>query len=44
MISGLGGAEMALNFDGFVLGMICLSLTNIFVYGANLEKEVDGLV
>lgn len=44
IISGLGGAEMALNFDGFILGMICLSLTNIFVYGANLEKEVDGLL
>lgn len=44
LISGIGGAEIALNFDSFILGIICLSLTNIFVYGANLEKEVDGLV
>ena len=44
LISGIGGAEIALNFDSFILGIICLSLTNIFVYGANLEKEVDGLL
>lgn len=44
IISGVGGGEVALNLDGFVIGLICLSLTNIFTYGASLEKDVDGLL
>lgn len=44
LISGVGGTEIALNFDSFILGIICLSLSNIFTYGANLEKDVDGLL
>ncbi len=44
IISGVGGGEVAINLDGFALGLICLSLSNVFTYGASLENDVDGLV
>ena len=44
IISGIDGTELSLNFSSFILGLISLCLTNVFAYGANLEKDVDGLV
>lgn len=44
MISGIDGTELSLNFSSFILGLISLCLTNVFSYGANLEKDVDGLL
>lgn len=44
IISGIDGTELSLNFSSFILGLISLCLTNVFSYGANLEKDVDGLL
>ncbi len=37
-------SEVSVSFDGVVVGLVCLCLTQIFSYGANLEEEVDGLL
>lgn len=44
IISGIDGTELSLNLSSFILGLISLCLTNVFSYGANLEKDVDGLL
>lgn len=44
MLTGSGGTEITINIQGFIIGLISLCLTNVFTYGANLEKDVDGLV
>lgn len=36
--------EMMVRLDGFVTGIVVLSLTQFFVYGAQLERDVDGLL
>lgn len=36
--------EPKLQLDGFIMGFIVLSLTQIFTYGAQLERDVDGLL
>ncbi len=45
-ISTLNGLslETVTSFDGIIIGLICLCLSQIFAYGANLEEEVDGLL
>ncbi len=37
-------SEVSVSIDGFVIGLVCLCLTQIFSYGAQLEEEVDGLL
>lgn len=44
MLTGSGGTEISINIQGFIVGLISLCLTNVFTYGANLEKDVDGLL
>ncbi len=44
IISGIDGTELSLDFSSFIIGLISLCLTNVFAYGTNLEKDVDGLV
>ncbi len=36
--------DVSVSIDGVIIGLVCLCLTQIFSYGANLEKEVDGLL
>ena len=44
LIVGLDGSETVVSLNGFVTGIIVLSLTQVFAYGASLEKDVDGLL
>lgn len=41
---GVDATEISVNLDGFVMGIIVLCLTQFFAYGAELEKDVDGLL
>lgn len=44
LVVGVEAIETSVNLDGFVMGLIILSLTQVFAYGADLEKDVDGLL
>ena len=35
---------VSVSLEGVVIGLVCLCLTQIFSYGAQLEEEVDGLL
>ena len=41
---GAEAAEISVSQSGIVMGIIVLCLTQFFVYGAELEKDVDGLL
>lgn len=41
---GESAAEISMDQSGLVMGIIVLCLIQYFVHGAQLEKEVDGLV
>ena len=36
--------DVSFSLEGIVIGLVCLCLTQIFSYGAQLEEEVDGLL
>jgi hypothetical protein len=36
--------ETSVNMSGIFMGIIVLCLTQFFVHGAELEKDVDGLL
>lgn len=36
--------DVSVSLEGVVIGLVCLCLTQIFSYGAQLEEEVDGLL
>ena len=44
LVAGVDAIETSVKLDGFVMGIIVLCLTQFFVYGAELEKDVDGLL
>jgi len=44
LVVGENAAEISLDQSGIVMGIIVLCLTQYFIHGAQLEKEVDGLV
>lgn len=44
LLLGPDSTEAYLNVDGFVMGLLVLCLTQVFTYGAELQKDVDGLV
>lgn len=44
LILGPDATEVYLNADGLVMGLLVLCLTQVFTYGAELQKDVDGLV
>lgn len=44
LVLGADAAEISVNLSGFVTGIVVLSLTQVFAYGAELEKDVDGLL
>lgn len=44
MIIGVETAEIYMNMDGIITGIIILCLAQIFAYGTELQNDVDGLV
>lgn len=44
LVVGVDVTEASVDLSGFVMGVIVLSLTQFFAYGAQLEKDVDGLL
>ncbi len=44
LLLGPDSTEAYLNVDGFIMGLLVLCLTQVFSYGAELQKDVDGLV
>ncbi len=44
LVTGVETAEISLDMGGIFMGITVLCLTQFFVHGANLEKDVDGLV
>lgn len=43
LISGIS-TDVVVSFDGVIIGLICICLSQIFAYGTSLEEEVDGLL
>lgn len=44
LVVGVNAAELSVSMDGFIMGIIVLTLTQYFIYGARLERDMDGLV
>lgn len=44
LIFGINTVETSVNVYGFSMGIIVLCLTQFFIHGAELEKDVDGLL
>ena len=41
---GAEAAEISNNLSGFVIGIVVLTITEFFIHGIELEKDVDGLL
>ena len=44
LATGVEMVEISIDMSGILMGIIVLCLTQFFVYGANLEEDVDGLL
>ena len=44
LVTGVETAELSIDMAGIFMGIIVLCLTQFFVHGADLEKDVDGLL
>ena len=44
LVVGVDTAETSVSMGGFVMGIIMFCLMQFFAYGAELEKDVDGLL
>ncbi len=44
LVLGADAVEISVNAYGFSMGILVLCLTQFFIHGAQLEKDVDGLV
>lgn len=44
IVTGVETAEISIDMGGIFMGIIVLCLTQYFVHGADLEKDVDGLL
>ena len=44
LVTGVETAEISVDTAGIFMGIIVLCLTQFFVHGAELEKDVDGLL
>ena len=44
IVVGWAGSSITISLDGFVMGIIVLSLTQFFTYGAELENDTEGLL
>lgn len=43
-VIGSEAAEISVRFDGIIIGLLVLCLSNFFAYGSELQKDVDGLL
>ena len=44
LVAGVETSETSVRLGGVIMGIVMLSLSQIFAYGGTLEKDVDGLV
>lgn len=44
IVLGVEAAEISNSFDGFVIGIVVLCMTQFFAQGIELERDVDGLL
>lgn len=44
LIFGIDTVETSVNIYGISMGIIVLCLTQFFIYGAEIEKDIDGLL
>ncbi|MBQ2890523.1 MAG: DUF2975 domain-containing protein [Clostridia bacterium] len=44
LVTGVDVAENSMDMNGIFMGIVVLCLTQFFVHGAELEKDVDGLL
>lgn len=44
IVIGVETAEISNSFEGFVVGIVVLCMTQYFVHGIELEEDVDGLL
>ena len=44
IVIGVEVAEISNSFEGFVIGIVVLCMTQFFAHGIELEKDVDGLL
>lgn len=44
LVLGAEAAEISNNFSGLVIGIVVLCITEFFIHGTELEKDVDGLL
>lgn len=44
LVTGVETAEVSIDTTGIFMGIVVLGLTQFFAHGAELEKDVDGLV
>ena len=44
LIIGVDAVEKSMDMNGVFMGIVVLCLTPFFVHGAELEKDVDGLL
>ena len=44
LVTGVETAEISVDTSGIFMGIVVLCLTQYFVHGAELEKDVDGLL
>jgi len=44
LVVGAEAAEISISQSGIIMGIIVLCLTQYFIHGAELEKDVDGLL
>ena len=44
IVIGVEVAEISNSFEGFVIGIVVLCITQFFAHGIEIEKDVDGLL
>ena len=44
LIIGVDAVENSMDMNGVFMGIVVICLTQFFVHGAELEKDVDGLL
>lgn len=44
IVIGVEVAEISNSFEGFIIGIVVLCITQFFAHGVEIEKDVDGLL
>lgn len=44
LVAGVDQVETSVQYSGFIIAIILFSLVQFFAHGAELEKDVDGLL